>query len=411
MEDITVVGAGPYGLSVAAHISAQGVKPRVFGRPMGFWESHMPRGMLVRSAWEASSIDDPSGRFSLDAYEARQPQPFSRPLPGEELTRYGRWFQEEAVPDVDRRLVRTVDRDGEGFALTLEDGERVHAQRVIIATGLRSFAHRPAQFDGLEDDLATHSMHLTEPDRFSGQSVVVIGSGQSAVETAALLSEASARVELVARASLIRWLVRGERLRQLDPILRRILYAPTDVGPAGLSRIVAKPELFRRFPVSTQERWAYRSIRPAATGWLIDRTADVKMTLERQVTAAQASGSGACLTLDDGSQRQVDHVVLATGYKIDARAEPVVGASIRDALQLHDGYPLLRRGLESSVPGLHFLGAYAYWSFGPIMRFVSGTKFASRSVAKQIARARGRRGRRVGASTEPKAVAESTASS
>ncbi len=386
-QDIAIVGAGPYGLSVAAHLGTNGHSVRVFGPVMSFWEQHMPKGMLVRSAWGASNISDPQGRFSLDAYEAEQPRPFTRPLLGEDLSRYAHWFQERAVHDVDQRLVATVELDGSGFALITQDGERHTAGRVVIATGLGSFPHRPAQFAQLGDELATHSMDVIEPARFAGQSIAIIGCGQSAVETAALLSEAGAEVELIARAPAIRWLVRGERLRGIDPILQRVLYAPTDVGPAGVSRLVAMPNLFRRLPRELQDRLAYRSIRPAAKGWLIDRTTEVKMTFSRQVSEATADGDGVLLALDDGSERQVNHVILATGYRIDVAKEPVIGDSLRSRLDLHDGYPILRRGFESSIPGLHFVGAYSAWSFGPIMRFVAGTKFTAHAVAKHIAHA------------------------
>ena len=409
-QDIAVIGAGPYGLSVAAHVRARGLAVRAFGHAMSFWERQMPRGMLVRSAWEATSISDPHGSLSLDAYEAEHPQPFARPLPGEELARYGRWFQARAVPDLDTRLVSTLERRNGCFALTLEDGERVRAGRVVVATGLRSFAHRPPPFEALEDGLATHSMEMTEPDRYAGRSIAVIGSGQSAVESAALVREAGAQVELLARAPLIRWLTRGERIRAIDPLVRRALYAPTDVGPAGLSWIVAMPELFRRLPRSTQERLAYRSIRPAATGWLGPRTADVKMTLGRRVVEARPEGSGARLILDDGSVRQVDHVILGTGYAVDVLSEPLIGESIRQSLQLHRGYPVLRPGFESSLPGLYFVGAYSAWSFGPIMRFVSGTKFTAHAITKHLERALTRRERPARAAPEEPMFAESTPS-
>jgi FAD-dependent urate hydroxylase len=384
-QDIAIIGAGPYGLSVAALLRANGFPTRVFGPVMSFWEQHMPKGMLVRSAWGASSISDPQGRFSLDAYETAQPRPFSRPLAGEEMSRYAHWFQERAVPDVDERLVSKVEQVGSGFTLIMEDGERLAAGRVVIATGLGSFPRRPAQFAQLGDELTTHSMDVPEPARFAGQSIAIIGCGQSAVETAALVSEAGAEVELIARVPAIRWLVRGEQLRGIDPFLQRLLYAPTDIGPAGVSRLVAMPNLFRRLPRELQDRLAYRSIRPAATSWLLDRTADVKMTFSRRVSEATPDSDGVLLALDDGSRRRVDHVILGTGYRVDVAREPVVGDSLQRRLHTHDGYPVLRAGFESSVAGLHFIGAYSAWSFGPIMRFVAGTWFTAPTVAKHVA--------------------------
>jgi FAD-dependent urate hydroxylase len=349
---------------------------------MSFWENQMPKGMLVRSAWSASSLADPSGKFSLSAYEKEQSRPFPRPLPGEEMSRYARWFQARAVPDLDERPISTVERGDSGFVLRTEDGEHIAAGRVVIATGLHSFPFSPPQFDGLGEGLATHSMQVAEPARFADQSVVVVGSGQSAVETAALVCEAGAKVELIARAPGIRWLARGEKLRTVDPLLQRLLYAPTDVGPAGVSRLVAMPNLFRRLPRSLQDRLAHRSIRPAATSWLMDRSTNVTMTFNRQVIDARPRGSGARLRLDDDSERDVDHVILATGYRIDVARESVIGESLSSKIKLRQGYPVLRGGFESSVASLHFVGAYSAWSFGPIMRFVAGTDFTARTIAK-----------------------------
>jgi hypothetical protein len=229
-------------------------------------------------------------------------------------------------------------------------------------------------------------MNASQPDRFAGRSVAVIGCGQSAVETAALLSEAGANVELIARAPSIRWLIRGEQLRKIDPLLQRLLYAPTDVGPAGVSKLVARPDLFKLLPRTIQDKLAYRSIRPAATSWLADRIGNVKLTFARNVTAASTNNAGARLRLHDGSERSVEHVILATGYKVDVARERLIGESIRAKLVVRDGYPVLAPGLESSVPGLHFVGAYSAWSFGPIMRFVCGTWYTGPALARRISR-------------------------
>jgi cation diffusion facilitator CzcD-associated flavoprotein CzcO len=371
---------------VATHLRARGLRAQVFGRPMSFWEEHMPKGMLLRSPWRASHISDPDRRMTLDAYEQRAGA-MSRPLRLSDFVAYGHWFQRTGVPDLDRRLVSVVERTGDDFRLELEDGEEGRFRHVVIATGLRRFAHRPAEFARISPDLAMHAVDVTDPHRFSGRSVAVIGSGQSAVETAALAQEAGAQVELIARAPAIRWLTRSARLHGTGGrVVQYVLYAPTDVGPAGLSWIVALPDAFRRLPQKTQDRLAYRSIRPAAASWLVDRTDGVRLTLGRRVVRADANGAGVQLDLDDGSSRRVDKVVLGTGYAVDAAREPVIGGSILPRLSVNSGYPVLGRGLESSVPRLHFVGAWAALSFGPVMRFVSGTWYTARAVAEQVAR-------------------------
>jgi hypothetical protein len=346
----------------------------------------MPRGMLLRSAWHASSISDPNGHMTLDAYEGQSGRSLPRPLSGSEFVSYGRWFQRSAVPSLDTRVVTAIEQQGDGFTVALEDGEQMAARRVVVATGLRRFPHRPREFDRLAPGLAPHSMDVTEPDRFRGRSIAVIGSGQSAVETAALVHEAGGEVELIARAPAIRWLTRSARLHGGNRAIEYLLYAPTDVGPPGLSWVVALPNAFRRLPRKTQDRLAYRAIRPAAAGWLVDRTGGVKLTLGRRIVSADSALDAVTLTLDDGSNRRVDGLVLGTGYSVDVTRESVLGGSIRDRIRLNGGHPVLRRGMESTVPGLHFVGAYAAYSFGPVMRFVSGTKFSARNVAEQIAR-------------------------
>lgn len=103
--EVAIVGAGPYGLSLAAHLKAGGIETRVFGDPLSFWRQNMPQGMLVRSAWDATHIVDPGNRFSLDACAAATGLRKPDPLPRADFARYGEWFQRQAVPDLDRRKV------------------------------------------------------------------------------------------------------------------------------------------------------------------------------------------------------------------------------------------------------------------------------------------------------------------
>jgi hypothetical protein len=150
------------------------------------------------------------------------------------------------------------------------------------------------------------------------------------------------------------------------------------------------PDAFRRVPTGLGDRIAYRCIRPAASQWLVARTADLPLTLGRRIASAVASGDGLTLRLDDRSVREVDRVVLATGFDIRVDRHPLIGDELAAALRTRDGAPVLAAGFESSVPGLHFVGAFAAASFGPIMRFVSGTPFTARALARHVAEPRTR---------------------
>jgi cation diffusion facilitator CzcD-associated flavoprotein CzcO len=382
--DVAVVGAGPYGLAVAAHLRAvEGVRVHVFGEPMAFWERQMPAGMLLRSPREASHIADPAGALTLDAYERAIGAPHDRPVPLDRFVAYGRWFQEQAVPDLDRRGVRRVEPAPGGLRLELEDGETVVAGRVVVAGGIAPFARRPSTFDGLRAELVSHSSEHCDLTAFRGRSVLVVGAGQSALESAALLHEAGAQVEVLIRAPSVNWLVRSGRLHRLR-WLRKLLYAPADIGPAWVSWLVASPRWFMRLPLRWQVPLARRSIRPAGSGWLVPRLAEVPLHVGRSVVAAREVDGRVELELDDGTRRSADHVVLGTGFCIDVARLELLAPELAASLELVDGYPVLDRRFESSVPGLHFVGAPAAWSFGPLMRFVAGTGFAARAVARAV---------------------------
>jgi len=381
---VTVVGAGPYGLAAAAHLKKAGVETRVFGRAMEFWQDQMPAGMFLRSSWEASHISDPQQALTLDRYQAAEHIKIPTPVPLADFVNYGRWFQRQAVPDLDQRRVVQIEAMSGGFRIVLEDGETLQSSRVVVATGISRFAYRPRVFAELPPSLCSHACNHSDLARFAGQKVVVIGGGQSAIESAVLLSEHGADVEVIMRAPHLRWLRRSRVLHSAKNPFRRILYPPTDVGPPGLSWIVAMPEIFRSLPPELQQRIAYRCIRPAAAGWLWPRSHGLHITTGRRVTSATAVGESLHLDLDDGSKRSAEHILLATGYRVDVSKYRFLTGDLVRALRCVDGYPLLRPGFESSVPGLHFLGAPAARSFGPVMRFVSGTHYAARALAHCI---------------------------
>jgi hypothetical protein len=192
-------------------------------------------------------------------------------------------------------------------------------------------------------------------------------------------------VEVIARQPRVRWLDQkaGWLKSEANPI-RWLLYPPTDVGPPGLNWIVATPDLFKRLPRPLQERIAYRSSGPAGSGWLVPRLRDVRITTGTVIRSASPAGGRVSLTLSDGAKRCVDHVMLATGYRVDISRYEFLSPGLLQALRVSDGYPELAAGLESSVPGLHFLGAPAARSFGPLCWAVSGTSFAARALTRWI---------------------------
>jgi pyridine nucleotide-disulfide oxidoreductase len=379
---VAVVGAGPHGLATAAHLRRAGVETIVFGRVLDFWRRNMPGGMMLRSRERSSSISDPDRRFGIAAWAAAAGRRLDNPIPIEDFVEYGDWFQERAVAGVDSRLVRSIDLGGRSFHLTLEDGSALDAGRVVVAAGLSPFPRRPALFDDLSRELASHSSEHTGFSRFAGRRVAVIGGGQSALESAALLREAGAAVEILVRAVEIRWLLDVSVPRA--PTLAERLLPPTDVGGRVTGWIAATPDAYRSLPAKLQKAVEAHCIAPAGAGWLERRLAGVSVGMAATVVAADSVDGHVRLTLDDGGERLVDHVLLGTGFEIDVTRYPFLGDEVLRRLETRGGYPVLGRGLESSIPGLHFVGAPAARSFGPIMRFVVGSWYAAPAVCRRI---------------------------
>jgi hypothetical protein len=381
--NVAIIGAGPYGLAAAAHLRRAGIDVQIIGQPMSFWQN-MPSGLLLRSNWTATCIAEYQGELSLDSFCAATGTSFDPPVPLDRFIDYGMWVQQQVAPDVDRRLVKALEAGPGGFRLTLADGTAISARRVLVAAGIELFANRPAVAAGLPSELASHTGDHRDFRRFRGARVLVVGGGQSALEYAALLHESGARTEVAVRQDHLHWLNGGKYQRMLGRYAR-LVYAPTDVGPMGLSRLVAVPDLFRRLPRRAQDPLAYRSIRPAGAAWLPSRLTEVPIRLVRTVVAATEREGQLHITFADGDTQTVDHLLFGTGYRVDITRYPFLTAELTARIRRAGGYPLLGRGMESSVPGLHFLGAPAAWSFGPIVRFVSGGWYTSRELVRAIA--------------------------
>jgi hypothetical protein len=382
--NVAIIGAGPYGLAAAAHLRRAGVEVRVFGEPMSFWQSNMPAGLLLRSNWTATCIAECEGELSLDSFCAGTGASFGSPVPLDRFVDYGVWVQQQVAPDVDRRLVQALETGPGGFRLTLADGTVMSACRVLVAAGIALFANRPAMAAGLPSELASHTGDHRDFERFRGARVLVVGGGQSALECAALLHESGARAEVAARQDHIIWLHGGKYQRMLGAYAG-LVYAPTDVGPMGLSRLVAVPDLFRRLPRRAQSPLAYRSIRPAGAAWLPPRLTGVPVRLGRTVVSATPRDGELHVTFVDGDTQAVDHLLFGTGYQVDITRYAFLTPGLTERIRRAGGYPLLGNGMESSVPGLHFLGAPSAWSFGPIVRFVSGGWYTGRALVRAIA--------------------------
>jgi cation diffusion facilitator CzcD-associated flavoprotein CzcO len=384
--DVVVVGAGPYGLTAAAHLKGQGLRVASFGRPLELWLKHMPRGMNLRSHWWATNLSDPGKKYSFDRFFKLKGYKKVHPLPASIFIEYALWFQQQAVPEVDETYVSSIERENGHFTLTLEDGRIVNATAVVMAIGLYYYANRPAEFANFSPDLVSHSFeHGGDFGKFKGQTIVVVGGGQSAVENSALLHEGGANVHLVVRRS-ISWL---EPDRSAERSLIEKLRAPeAGIAPGWKNWILEYlPYLFYRFPQVRKDRYLKNNYAAAASDWLLGRVpGKVHLHEHQKIEKIEEKDGGAEVTLSDGQKIQADHIMLATGYQVNLERLNMLASSLRAQIQADNNIPILNPWFESSVPGLYFIGLSSIRAFGPLYRFVVGTRAASQRVAAGVAR-------------------------
>jgi hypothetical protein len=388
--EVAVVGAGPYGLSLAAHLQAKEISFRIFGNPMSSWQTRMPAGMYLKSEGCASNLSDPSASFTLDRYCRDNRLPYGNyalPVPLDTFTRYGLAFQTRLVPNVEDARVMAIERRDAGFQLRLGTAEVVWARRVIVAVGLTYFEHLPSTVRDLPPEYVSHSSRHADLSVFRGRDVTVLGGGQSALETAALLTESGAHARVLVRRPAVAWNpVPSARRRSLRQRVRRPM---SGLGPGLRTFFYAEmPMVFQRLPQRTRVQAVGSALGPAGAWWLRQRLEGVPIIGGRVVSHAQVVGDRVRLRVEEAdrveSEFVTDHVIAATGYRVNLESVPFLDASLLTQVRRVRNGPALSATFESSVTGLHFVGEAAAETFGPVMRFVYGTGFTSRRLTRHI---------------------------
>jgi thioredoxin reductase len=398
MLNTVIIGAGPYGLSIAAHLRSRGIPFRIFGRLMDSWRAHMPKGMLLKSDGFASNISDPSDQYTLGKFCAEEGIEYSDtgiPVRLDTFARYGVAFGERMVPELEDKQVAKVECSAQGYLLQLDNGERLSARSVVLAVGITHFDYVPENLAHLPAEFLSHSALHHDVEQFRGREVIVMGGGSSALDWAALLQEAGVNVQLVARQAALKF--HGKLTGQQRSLWERIQRPQTGLGPGWRSSFYANaPAAYHRLPDSLRLEIVKRTLGPSG-GWFVkDRVMNhVPQLLGCTVQRAEVREEKICLYLraQDGAEREIraDHVIAATGYRVDLERLRFLSSEIRSKLTTLAGTPALSSTFESSVPGLYFVGIAAANSFGPVMRFAFGADFAARTVTKALAKSLSRK--------------------
>jgi cation diffusion facilitator CzcD-associated flavoprotein CzcO len=387
---VAIIGAGPYGLSLAAHLSARNIEHRIFGRPMQFWSQVADAGgdRFLRTYCFGTNISTPDPGFTFADYSRPRGLETFEPCSIGDFAAYGHWFQQTNVPWVEPVDVAEVAGQANGFTVTLEDGRRVSADRVIIAIGLTAFAYVPPAIAALPLTLAAHTSKITSFAAFAGRDVAVIGAGQSALEAAALLHEVGARPQLLVRKSAIHWMRRVSHSRSL---WRRLRSPISSLGSGPKAWALANfPGAMHRVPAAWRTRLVRNHLPPEGAWWLRERV-DNLMPIHFGTTIDQAREVDGRVDLrlrvadNDGERRLlVDHVIAGTGYDIDVERVAFLHPALRCAIQRLGCAPRLNANFETSIPGLGVIGPASAMSFGPLFRFVAGSEYTARIVSAHL---------------------------
>jgi len=386
-----IIGAGPYGLSLSAHLAARGIKHRIFGRPMQFWDRIADAGgeRYLKSYCFGTNISAPNSGYSFAEYSKPRDLETFEPCSMAQFAAYGHWFQQHNVPWVEPVEVELVDRNEGEFDITLANGQRFGASNVVIATGLAGFAYVPEEVAALPSAVATHTGEVTRFDVFKGLDIAVIGAGQSALEAAALLREAGARPQLLVREDSVLWQTRVSLKRSF---WRRLRSPISGLGTGPKAWLLTNfPGAMHPMPAKWRIDFVKKHLPAEGAWWLRDRVEN-KIPIHFGVTVAKTLENNARVLLElrhkDGSRSQlvVDHIIAGSGYDVNVDRLEFLGAKVRSAIERLERAPRLNASFGTSVPGLYFIGPASAMSFGPLFRFVVGAEYSVRVLAAHLAK-------------------------
>ena len=370
---LLVIGAGPYGLSIAALARERGIGSVVLGRPMGFWRENMPEGMFLRSGpdWHLDGATVHTLQAFLEEQGIRPGE--ADPIPIGVFLDYADWFRRAKGIEIREEFVDTLAKADGRFEATLQSGERIHADVVVAAPGIGHYANVPGWAASLPPGLAAHTCDLVRFDDLAGARVLIIGGRQSAYEWAALIREhGAARIDIVHRHDI--------------PRFERVSWKFVD---AHVQQTLAVRGYWRNLPKSEQDAVAgqfWEVGRLTLEPWLTPRLAwdGIHRWPGTEVTEVTPRGDGELrILLSNGAGLAVDRVVFASGYRADLAKVPYLAGVLKD-VTVSNGFPLLNEGFQTSVDGLYVTGFSATQDFGPFFGFVKSSPAAATLIVRDL---------------------------
>ncbi|MFT4414202.1 NAD(P)-binding domain-containing protein [Fredinandcohnia humi] len=368
MLDVIIVGSGPFGISLASHAVSNNLKYKLFGYPMDFWKNQMPQDMFIRTPHEFVSFSDSKDELTVQRFSKETGIELVTPLPRPIFIEYANWFAKKSGIEFTKEKITKVSYNDGYYEVISESGEHYVAKNVVVATGVEHYRYLPDFLKGLPSNLVSHTSGYTTFSQFKGKKVVVLGSGQSAWEAAGLLKREGAEVELIYRKQGPNYA--GSRENEI---------ALRDVG-----------DVFYHLPQEEKkEGWGQSPgsiahfLKPFVEG-IVPQNPGVKVDKVDKVSENEIQ-----ISLSNGDERIVNHIISATGFRIDIDKVPFFDNELLGAIEREEGYahfPKLNESFESSLHGLYFAGPLSSHSHGPTFRFILGLRKTAFSIIPSIVR-------------------------
>jgi cation diffusion facilitator CzcD-associated flavoprotein CzcO len=372
--DLLIIGAGPFGLAVAARAAHDGIQHLIVGRSMEFWRQNMPKGMFLRSAsdWHL----DPLNVHTIEAFLSGQGKKPSdvEPLSLDFYLSYAAWFQaQKRIQPLPVYIEQLESSDGRFIATTV-DGDAINARRVVLAPGFKHFAHAPEDLVArLPRDSFQHTSQFVDFSEAKDKRFLIIGGRQSAYEWAALLLEAGAAAVHVSH-------------RHPQPTFEEASWS-------WVNRIVDymadDPSWFRRLSQVEKDKVSHRMWaegRLKLEPWLAPRLQDqrVKVWPQTQLVSCAQQNGELQVSLSNGETLSVDQIVLATGYKVDIARLPILSRSLLAKPETRNGFPVLDDHFETSIPGFFITSMPAMQDFGPFFGFTISVRTSAKLICDRL---------------------------
>jgi len=376
--DLIIIGAGPFGLSAASFANFHQIDYLVIGKPMAFWKENIPENMYLRSGtdWHL----DPYGNYTIETFLKSRNKSIEdvKPLPLTIFLDYAEWFQEQQNINVLDKLIVKLDYSEEEkkYLITLKDSKEIKAKNVLIAIGFKFFKKLPAYLTKkLPAGSFTHTCDVVKFEKFKDKSVLIIGGRQSAYEWAALIVEAGAKTVHISHRHETPEFAESN-WSWIDPIMDQMVDNPEWYRTLNEKE---QKEIERKFWIEDSQK-----LEP----WLLPRIdrENIKIWPLSNVVKCDEANSGLYkVHLDNGRRLEVDHIILATGYKVDINKVPFLNSgNILPKLNINQGFPDLDGYLQTSLPGLYMTSIIATKSFGRFFAYIASCRTSSQIVGNHI---------------------------